>query len=83
MKQVLGKSFGIDWCTQTYDGVLACSIKRHDAELHAQSLIDAVLELRNIHHVGADDIESIDVDIFKAGYEMIGGGIPESVDGGY
>ncbi|HVW07619.1 MAG TPA: MmgE/PrpD family protein, partial [Bryobacteraceae bacterium] len=74
LRQALGKDFGIRWDSEGYDGILACSIKKHNAEFHAQSLIDAVLELRTRFELKAADVQRIDVEIFKAAYEMIGGG---------
>lgn len=74
LDQLLGRGFNIDWENEGYDGILACSIKRYDAEFHAQSAIEAALELRNEHRLTGHDIKRVQVDIFKAGYDMIGGG---------
>lgn len=74
LEHVLGRSFGIDWDQEGYDGILACSIKKHDAEFHAQTAIEAALELRDEHRLSAFDISRVQVDLFKAGYDMIGGG---------
>ncbi|HLH20206.1 MAG TPA: MmgE/PrpD family protein [Bryobacteraceae bacterium] len=73
LKQVLGRPFAIRWEQEGYDAVLACSIKRFNAEFHAQSLIEGILELRAAG-LRADQVRRMDVDIFKAGHEMIGGG---------
>ena len=73
LKQVLGRPFAIGWEQEGCDAVLACSIKRFNAEFHAQSLIEGILELRAAG-LRADQVRRIDVDIFKAGHEMIGGG---------
>jgi 2-methylcitrate dehydratase len=74
LEDVFGKHFSIDWDQETYDGILACSIKRYDAEFHAQSAIEGILELREEHSISADDVQGIHVDLFKAGYDIIGGG---------
>lgn len=83
LEDALGKRFSIDWNHESYDGILACSIKRYNAEFHAQSCIEAILELRNEHQIHANEVRGIQVDIFKAGYDMIGGGKyldPKTVD---
>ncbi len=74
LAQILGRPFHIDWENEGYDGILACSIKRYNAEFHAQTAIDAALELRNEHQLTAASIQRVQVDMFKAGYDMIGGG---------
>lgn len=74
LDDALGRSFAIDWDRETYDGILACSIKRYNAEFHAQSSIEGILELREEHKISADEVQGIHVDIFKAGYDLIGGG---------
>ena len=74
LEELLGKHFSIDWDHETCDGILACSLKRYDAEFHAQSAIEGILELREAHQIRPEDVSRIQVDIFKAGYDMIGGG---------
>lgn len=74
VEHVLGKSFAVDWNAEGYDGVLACSLKRYNAEFHAQSAIEAILEMRREHALDPAQVHGIQVDIFKAGYDMIGGG---------
>ncbi len=74
LRDILGKDFGIDWDNEDYDGILACSIKRYNAEFHAQTAIEAVLELRKENGLEAADVHGIQVDIFKAGFDLLGGG---------
>lgn len=74
LEDVLGKTFGIDWDSEGYEGVLACSLKRYNAEFHAQSAIEGILEMRREHGIDPAQVHGIQVDIFKAGYDMIGGG---------
>jgi 2-methylcitrate dehydratase len=72
LETLLGRPFGIDWDNEDYDAIMACSIKRHNAEFHAQTAIEAVLELRHEHYLTAGTVNRIQVDIFKAGYDLIG-----------
>jgi 2-methylcitrate dehydratase len=74
LEELLGKQFSVDWTRETYDGILACSLKRYDAEFHSQSAIEGILELREAHQIRPEEVSRIQVDIFKAGYDMIGGG---------
>jgi 2-methylcitrate dehydratase PrpD len=49
-------------------------IKRHNAEIHAQTAIDAALELKRQHRCVAGDVDRIDVEVFDVAYKIIGGG---------
>jgi 2-methylcitrate dehydratase PrpD len=49
-------------------------IKRHNAEIHAQTAIDAALELKRQHRFVAGDVDRIDVEVFDVAYKIIGGG---------
>lgn len=73
LEHLLGKPFGIDWDNETYDAILACSMRRFNADFHAQSVIEAILELRGEHRFTAADVQGLQVDIFQAAYERMGG----------
>jgi 2-methylcitrate dehydratase len=49
-------------------------LKRFNAEIHSQSAIEALLELRERHGLGAGDVERIELDVFQVAYDIIGGG---------
>jgi 2-methylcitrate dehydratase len=66
--------FEIDWLGENLEIVRRTNIKKYNAEFHAQSALEGVLELREVHHLRADEIERIEVEIFEAAYHIIGGG---------
>ena len=72
LEHVLGKPFGIDWDNESYDAILACSMKRYNADLHAQSAIEAILELRAEHNFSAADVQGLQLDIFQTAFERMG-----------
>jgi 2-methylcitrate dehydratase len=69
LEELVGKQLSLDWDRESYDGVLACSLKRYNADFHAQSAIEGMLEMREAHQLQAPDVARIQVDIFKAGYD--------------
>lgn len=71
---VLDKPFGIDWDHEGYDAILGCCLKRYNAEEHSQPCIEALLDLRAQHDIKPDQVRRLHVALFKAGYDMIGGG---------
>ena len=66
--------FHIDWPSEDLERVTRTVIKRHNAELHAQTAIDAALELKRQHRFAAADVDRIDVETFDVAYKIIGGG---------
>src|SRR5689334_11510605 len=66
--------FEIDWRKEDLEAVTHTILKRFNAEIHSQSAIEALLELRDEHGIGADDVERIELDTFQVAYDIIGGG---------
>jgi 2-methylcitrate dehydratase len=73
MDSIAGQ-FSIDWPKEDLEAVLRSSIKKYNAEFHAQSALEGLLELRTTRHLQAKQIERIDVAIFDVAYNIIGGG---------
>jgi 2-methylcitrate dehydratase len=48
-------------------------IKRFNAEIHSQYVIEGILELKAEQRFTAGDIESVSIDIFDVAYSIIGG----------
>ncbi|MEK6705675.1 MAG: MmgE/PrpD family protein [Bdellovibrionota bacterium] len=71
--EVISGEFNIDWKMEKLDAVLRTSIKRYNAEIHAQSAIEGMLELRNKSRFRAEDVERVDAEIFDVALEVIGG----------
>jgi 2-methylcitrate dehydratase len=72
--EAIAGHFEIDWQLENLEIVRRTSIKKYNAEFHSQSAIEGILELREKHHLQADRIERIDVEIFDVAYNIIGGG---------
>lgn len=66
--------FEIDWLREDLDRVKHTILKKYNAEIHSQTAIEGVLELRRRHSFAATDIERVDVDTFDVAYHIIGGG---------
>jgi 2-methylcitrate dehydratase len=66
----------IDWKREPLDVILRCSIKAHNAEVHTQPVLEAVLALRERHRLAdrLDEIERIEVEVFKQAYDITGAG---------
>jgi 2-methylcitrate dehydratase len=49
-------------------------LKRYNAEIHSQSALEALLELRETYDIDAADVERIELETFQVAYDIIGGG---------
>ena len=66
--------FEIDWSREDLERVLMTVIKKYNAEIHSQSTLEAVLELRAKHDLAPQDIARVEVEVFDVAYNIIGGG---------
>jgi len=66
--------FEIDWRRENLEAVTGTILKRFNAEIHSQSAIEALLELREEHGIGPGDVDWIELDVFDVAYNIIGGG---------
>ncbi len=73
MEAIAGR-FEIDWSKENLERVTRTIVKKYNAEIHSQSAIEGILELKERERFSAEDIESIIIDIFDVAYNIIGGG---------
>jgi 2-methylcitrate dehydratase len=78
MESIAGK-FEIDWSKEKLEKVLQTALKKYNAEVHSQSAVDAIVELRNANGLGPADlakgsVAAIEIDTFDVAYNIIGGG---------
>jgi 2-methylcitrate dehydratase len=73
METIAGR-FELDWLEEDLERVTCTIVKKYNAEIHAQSAIEGVLELKTEQGFSAGDIELITIDIFDVAYNIIGGG---------
>src|SRR5205823_5379822 len=74
LEDLVGHAFRIDWSDRSLERVSRCLIKRFNAEVHSQSALEGLLELRREHHIDAREVESVDIETFRTAREIIGGG---------
>jgi 2-methylcitrate dehydratase len=73
MDSVAGR-FQIDWEHEDLERVRRTFLKRYNAEIHAQSALEALLYLREAYAIDPAAVERIELEIFEVGYDIIGGG---------
>ncbi|SFB33109.1 2-methylcitrate dehydratase [Lentibacillus halodurans] len=66
--------FAIDWKKENLERVTDTIIKRFNAEIHSQSSIEGLLELRDREYIEPENIKAIRLNTFDVAYNIIGGG---------
>jgi 2-methylcitrate dehydratase len=66
--------FEIDWSQEDLERVTRTILKKYNAEIHSQSALEGILELKQEEGFRADEVERIELDIFDVAYHIIGGG---------
>jgi 2-methylcitrate dehydratase len=66
--------FTLDWSKEDLERVTRTILKKYNAEIHAQSALEGILELRQSAGFTGDEIDRVEVEIFDVAYNIIGGG---------
>ena len=66
--------FALNWETENLERVTRTILKKYNAEIHSQGVLETVLELRSSEQLGGADVERVEVDVFDVAYRIIGGG---------
>ncbi len=74
LKETITGPFTIDWAREDLESVLRTIIKKHNAEIHSQSSIDAAIEVSGQPGFRADAIRAVRITTFQVAYDIIGGG---------
>ena len=72
--EAIAGPFEIDWSRENLESVGRTILKRFNAEIHSQSAIETLLELRSANGLTAADVERIELDTFQVAFDIIGGG---------
>lgn len=73
-KDSVAGDFEIDWSQEDLESVTRTIIKKHNAEIHSQSALDAAQEIRDKEGFDPDEIDKIHLTTFDVAYSIIGGG---------
>lgn len=72
--EAIAGPFDVDWGEAGLDAVTRTSVKPFNAEIHSQSAVEGILELRRAHRVAPRDVERIELATFEVAFDIIGGG---------
>lgn len=73
METIAGR-FEIDWSKENLEIVTRTIVKKYNAEIHSQSAVEGVLELKHEHQIAGAGVKHVKIEIFDVAYKIIGGG---------
>jgi 2-methylcitrate dehydratase len=73
-KETISGPFEIDWPKEDLESVTRTILKKHNAEIHAQTAIEAALDIRACPNFRLDAIRAIRLETFAVAFQIIGGG---------
>jgi 2-methylcitrate dehydratase len=73
MDAIAGR-FEIDWEREDLEVVTRTIVKRYNAEIHSQTALEGILELREEHGIRPEEVEEVELETFDVAYDIIGGG---------
>lgn len=73
MDAIAGR-FEIDWSKEDLERVTQTILKRFNAEVHSQSALEGILEIKQEFALTGEEIEKVQIEIFDVAFNIIGGG---------
>ena len=73
-KDSIAGPFEIDWSKEDLERVRITIVKKHNAEIHSQSALDAAMEIRSQAGFDAACIQKVRLRTFGVAFSIIGGG---------
>jgi 2-methylcitrate dehydratase len=72
--EAIAGPFEIDWTKEDLERVTRTILKKYNAEIHSQSVLEGILEIKEEQAFRAEEVEKIEIEIFDVAYHIIGGG---------
>ncbi len=72
--ETISGPFVINWSHEDLERVTSTIIKKYNAEVHSQSAIEGILEMKEKYGFKAEDILSVELETFNVAFNIIGGG---------
>lgn len=73
-KESIAGDFRLDWSAEDLESVARTIIKKHNAEIHSQSALDAAQDIRGYEGFDPREITEVRLNTFDVAHSIIGGG---------
>jgi 2-methylcitrate dehydratase len=78
--RMFDQKIDVDWSNDSLEIVKSTIMKKFCSLIHGQPVLEAVLKLKRVNGLVAEDIEAVRCDIFQSGFDIAGGGAFGSKD---
>lgn len=72
--EAIAGPFEVDWEQEDLEAVTRTIVKKYNAEIHSQSALEGILELKEKHGIRPEEVERVALETFEVAYNIIGGG---------
>lgn len=72
--EIYGMRLTYDWKKEDFSLIRKCALKGYNSEVHTQSILEAIQELKKDHSFSAADVEEIEIRTFLTCFHIVGGG---------
>jgi 2-methylcitrate dehydratase len=72
--QMFDQNIDVDWSDDSLEIVKSTIMKKFCSLIHGQPVLEAVLKLKRVNGLVAEDIEAVRCYIFQSGFDIAGGG---------
>ncbi|KAA2242655.1 MmgE/PrpD family protein [Chitinophaga agrisoli] len=73
-KEIFNMKLDYDWEHENLSLIPRCILKKYNAEVHSQAVLEAIYQLQQDHSIRVDAIKKIDITTFLTSYNIIGSG---------
>jgi len=74
-KEIFGMKLEYDWSKENFELIQRCVLKEYNAEVHSQSALEAILDIRKQSDFKLEGIKEVNVTTFLTCYHIIGSGM--------
>lgn len=71
---VISGHFEIDWAREDLERITRTIVKKYNAEVHSQSVLETVLAMKRQYAIQAADVSRVELEVFDVAFNIIGGG---------
>jgi len=72
--ETIAGPFEMNWSQENLERVTRTILKKYNAEIHSQSALEGILELKKTIPFSPEEVGMIEIQIFDVAYHIIGGG---------
>lgn len=74
LEEMMEGAFEINWREEGFDRIKRTMLRKYNADVHAQSVIEGIIELKKSERIAKTKVEKLEIEIFEVAERYISGG---------